>query len=331
MNHTEACQILGISTNASEDEINTAFRKLAAKAHPDVNKAPDAEENFKKLNEAYQYLKNPKQQDPTDIPMDFSDMFDFVFRTSGFGKRSWQHVYYSNHQTFSPPPSICNITLEFAESVLGCTKQITYNENIICVTCNGSKYINNDSTTQECNGCSGKGVRFYGSVGTQSDQELPCQQCKGTGNISSKINCPDCQCAGYTQQFAQIKINFPPGITNGSILTVTNNNKKIKINCSVKSDPDMILMGADIVSNLELSLLEALEGTTKSVRTVMGEKVLKIKPGIKHAEVIKVSKFGVPNLGNHLFKVSIKYPDDCSKLIEILRDIDKSKEENKDS
>lgn len=334
MNRIEACQILGVSTTASEDEINSAFRKLAAKAHPDVNKAPNAEDQFKKLNEAYQFLKSPQQQDPRSVPIDFNDihsmdsMFDFVFRQSNFNNHTWKYVYYTNNPQPATPPSSCNVTLEFAEAVLGCEKDVTYSQNVLCNACNGQKYVDDFSASVDCNECDGKGVRFYGAVGNQSDRELPCQQCKGNGRIASKLSCPTCNRTGYIQQPAKMKVKFPAGIINGKILNVVNNNKRIKVNCCVKSDPDMTLIGTDVVSNLEITLLEALEGTAKSVRTVKGEKQLKIKALIKHGEVLKVAGFGIPNAGDHLFKVSIKYPDDCTKIIEILRDIDQPKKEN---
>ncbi len=100
-------------------------------------------------------------------------------------------------------------------------------------------------------------------------------------------------------------------------------NTDVFLNCLVEKDDDMILEGSDVVSTLQISLLEALVGTSKKVRTVKGEHTLKVPEKIRNKEKLSVAGYGA-NGGSHVFNLDVKYPDDVSELVKILKDFDKN-------
>jgi len=121
-----------------------------------------------------------------------------------------------------------------------------------------------------------------------------------------------------------VKVKIPPGIMNGQSAAAMISNSESKrmsrvgIPIFVIPDKEMSRDGRDVISMVEVTLLEALKGTSRQVRTVKGDKALKIKPGIKNREMVRVAQYGVPPYGSHLFVVNVSYPDDTDELIKFL-------------
>jgi len=124
-----------------------------------------------------------------------------------------------------------------------------------------------------------------------------------------------------------LTVNIPAGILGGQRIRLPQQGDRsgrgvrdALIDVFVIPDKDMGRQGDDVIGILELSLLEALQGTKKTVKTVKGLKNLKVKPGVKNKEVIRLQGFGVPPMGAHLFEVRVEYPEDTTKLIELLEE-----------
>lgn len=253
MNSNEAREMLGVNSDASEEEVKKAYRKKAAELHPDRNKSETAEDDFKRLNQAYELLQKGEG------PPEFVRMDDFFRPFAGgfsinFGTPSY--VRAQNFYSVRTEP----VTISFQESILGCSEKKT---------------------------------RVEVGIGQEEAEKK------------------------------EISIKIPPGVTNGGKIGAIVKTEKgpavrVGIPIIVLPDSEMSRDGRDVISMIEVTLLEALKGTSRQVRTVKGEKALKIKPGIRNQEIVRVAGFGVPPHGSHLFVVKVNYPNDTDKLIEFL-------------
>jgi molecular chaperone DnaJ len=321
MNTHEACQLLGIPVNSPMEDAKAAFKKLAIQYHPDRNKDPGAEDKFKEINTAFQFLEkygtNPQNNINTGgfgFNIDFGDL-----------NQRMAQMFHQNFVINHPgPPIVITISIPFEMSVLGGNKEITYNRLVKCANCIDGK------TKVPCKKCNGTGKRKYGGdfnggFKPADDRELPCNGCTATGSTTYGI-CKACNGSSKTQTSETFSIQIPPGVQNGNNLIMNGRGNyrimdlydALVIVINVEKDPDFILVGNDVISNVELSLLEALKGTKKSLRTIKGEKTLQFNPKIKNGDKIKVSGFGVPPNGHHVYEITVNYPEDVSELINVL-------------
>lgn len=340
MNLSEAYKILELSVGASEDEVRKQFRKLAAKYHPDVNKDPQAEEMSKKISEAYNTIKNPPPQPSSPFskrttyssaPVDFDEINDFF---EHFIKGAGPHVYAApprpNFQRQKPAETA--VTLTFAEAVLGCVRSIVLDRVSKCQPCYGKGF----TLYTECVDCSGKGFTITEqSINTEGSEiksikiKETCPKCEGKGK--SKVACAECNSTGEKKGKVNLDIKIPAGIKDGQKLRLAgqgNYSRNIyvgkdfssdaHVNVKVIPEPNMTLAGMDVISSIEISLLEALQGVTKNVKTVKGELPLIIPSASRDKDQVHINGAGVGNIGNHVFVLQIKYPKDISGLIEFL-------------
>lgn len=307
MNSHEAYALLGLHNNASEADINSAFRKKAAKLHPDVNKSENAEADFKKLNEAYQLLLKPKNKPKAEYPQ-------YTY---------WNININNDIFSFTRQPK-ASVDISFIESIIGVkSKKVSYNRKVCCTDCSGKRIIIKEDINKTCDKCNGKKFRTYGD----DAKEMPCNSCRGTGHLIIRDVCQSCSGSGSKYTESTVNVSIPPGITDNEILMVRgggdflsgeNTYADASIKIRVLSDKDMKRQGNNVVSVLKISLLEALTGCLKQVRTVTGDKTLKIQPGRKHADQIVAQGLGVFPVGSHIFILDVQYPDDLDGLIDYL-------------
>lgn len=310
MNHSEALKLLELNNGATSEEINNAFRKMAKKYHPDRNKDnPDAELKFKEINTAYQFLNNPQSQQSHfsghsgGFDVNLQDIFNQTF---GFGRNPFQQVHNA------APQSVSNITISFAESVLGVEKELEIDQNTACKNCNGNGAIKGNT---DCGNCQGKGHKQANFSRGNVQFVESCQQCMGTGKNHTPCNA--CNQKGFSTSRGNIKIGIPGGVMDGNVLRIPGS----LIRIHVESDPDMSVDGeGNVVSDVEISLLNALKGISKPVRTVKGEMNLKIPPKIKNGNSVQVHGYGVQGKGSHIFNISVNYPENVEKLIMVLEE-----------
>lgn len=328
MNKTEAFKVLGLEQSANDDDIRKKFRKLAAKKHPDVNKEENAEAEYKKLSEAYEYLKEHKD-DP-----EFQEWGSPFGGSSPFGGGfPFPNVEFPNmQQTWQAPPASTKINISFKESVLGCDKDIILERFKNCADCKGTRSISTDKTCPNCNGQGMK--RSEQNMGNRRIiMQSLCHDCNATGNIQ-KI-CNKCSGKGYKPEKTELNIHIPGGIQNSNIIRLNGAGhihghfqEEALVAITVDSDPDMILVGSDVISTIEISLIDALKGTSKEVRTVLGNKEIKINQSFKNGEEVILENHGVEKLGSHRFVITVEYPEDTQKLIEFLEKEEKEEKEN---
>jgi molecular chaperone DnaJ len=328
MNIQEACNLLGIELGASKEDAKKAFRKKASEYHPDKNSSEGAEQKFKEINSAYQLVeKHGTTPQHSNVSSEFYEHGEHLAEelrrrmnvnvNFGFG--------FGRPVQFRSEPIIVSAEIPFDVAVLGGKKEIVYERSVKCEACTGGKISTNKVM---CPKCGGHGHRKYGS----DDRELPCTTCGATGYTTNGVTCTECQGSGIRKSIDTLKVSIPPGMESGIRLilkgkgnyntTIGHYDNVIAI-ISVLSDHDMQLSNGDVISVIELSLLEALQGTKKIVRTVKGEKTLAFKPKTRHRDTIRVAGFGVPPHGAHTVVVNVSYPDNVDDIIDVLNNKDK--------
>jgi molecular chaperone DnaJ len=321
MNTHDACALLGLPIGASGTDVKAAFKKKAIEYHPDRNKSPDAEDKFKKINEAFQLLEKFGTSPPAfnDLKSPFYNTADHLAEEL---RRQMDEVFNKKFTNIPGPPIAVKADIPFEMSIVGGRKDISYSRLVKCFDCNNA----NIKTT--CIKCNGTGKRKYGSGAIQpaDNRELPCNGCKGTGYSTSGV-CQSCNGTFKKRIKEDISIPIPAGIENGTILTLNGRGNYrtkdlydslvVMINV-LPNENGLILDGSDVISTVELSLLEALQGTKKNLRTIRGDKVLEFKPKIRNGDRVRVSGFGVPPNGAHVFVINVTYPEDVSDLISVL-------------
>lgn len=323
----EAYSILKLSPTATPEEAKKQYKKLAKEYHPDVNKALDAEANFKKINEAYQIVESGTDTEPASNVHNWSpfggfsrDPFRDIFQKNGMPFGSSKRQYYTDHIQL-------NITLSFEESVQGCKKEIKYSRQTKCPYCQGSgnKPINNG-----CKTCGGRGQvtsRAQGSVFIQT-----CKDCLGR---SQTTPCVDCNNAGVVDTEASVHVSVPAPVIDGNILRlhamgnfsgslmgIQDQYTDVFVHIKVISEPGLRLEGKDIVSDLHVSLLDALRGCSKEVKSLNGNKKVNIPDMVKNKDEVVLS-VGDHNKIKHRVIVNVDYPDNVDQLIEVLTNKEK--------
>jgi molecular chaperone DnaJ len=313
MNLQEAYKILEIPPTSTSEEAKKQYRKLSKKMHPDVNKEPDAEAKFKKINEAFQVVSTGKSTDREDLNWQQASNHQY----NPFGANP-----FAQQRSFNVQNIITKIVISFVESVLGCEKEIKFNRNSKCSSCNGAgaTVINNG-----CAACGGKGqvIRQQGGM-------IFIQTCGKCGGQTQKSKCIPCQSKGIVEAEASARVNIPGGIIDGNILNLQGlghyigslgpmeQHANVHLHIKVIPEPGLFIMGTDVVTTLELSLQEALQGCKKIVNTINGYKDIEVIPKTRNKDEFIIPNMGVSLKGNQRVIIDVKYPDDISSLIEVL-------------
>ncbi len=337
--------ILGVDKNASDDEIKSAYRRLAKKYHPDLNKTEEAANKFKDINEAYEVLGDSQKRANYDQfgsadgnPFGnagagggfndffgggsgggFGDFFSDIF--SAFGGRQSSRV-----QTNGQDINIA-VTLEFEEACFGCEKNITLTKTEKCAACNGTgaKGGKEFTTCRECNG-TGR-VRFQQSTlfGT-TIRESVCPKCNGTGKIV-KEKCPSCNGKGEMRTSKTVKVKFPAGIDNGQTLRMRGEGNApsgsgvygdLNIKVSVKPHKILIRKDSDLYLDLYLPFTTTLLGGKVDIPTLNGTYTLTIPELTASGTLMKIKNKGVKVLnrdayGDLLVTVKAEVPKSLDK------------------
>ena len=308
----EAYQILNLDINVSKEDLKKRYKELTKKFHPDINKDPDAEKNFKKINEAYARIQDgsPDQEEifSETININPFDLFNNLKNKKSYDSNNI--IIYSN--------------ISFSESILGIKKEISYKRKIKCNSCNGDGRIKVDNG---CSKCKGAGQI---SVSLNNPSFVFMQNCdKCMGKIKAKP-CDLCNCSGLLEVDVNLAVSIPGGVSNNSVLRIANMGnytgqfmggetfKDVHLHISVQKDPNFKLEGDVVVSTIQINLLDAIKGVTKKVNTVVGEKEIIIPPLTKHSDTILIPNAGVNRKGFHKVILDVQYPKDTSKLINVL-------------
>lgn len=325
MNIQEAYKLLEVKENISDDDLKSQYKQLAKKYHPDIYKEDPSK--FKNINEAYQLINDYRQHPEKHNSNPFAQGF-------------WQNAVnigfdifgQTQKKKYRPPAKSINteINITFHEAVQGCTKPLAYDRNTFCNTCNGDGTIHSKNGCLNCDGFGRKTVANNGII-----FQTKCDQCQGK-DIKSE-DCKTCKATGSVPDKREGNIEIPAGITDGSILRLNgegnfmshpmfgNIHTDVLIKINVANYKGFAIRDNDVVSDLNISLLEALQGVDKEIETVYGNKNITIQPKTKHRDTIKIPNAGVKGTpGYHIINLQISYPDDIVPLVKVLNDISNS-------
>jgi len=335
---TDYYEILGVSRDAGKEDIKRAYRRLARKYHPDVNKEPGAEEHFKEINRAYEILSEPETRnrydrfgeagvsggaagfDPDNMG-GFADIFETIF--SGFGGMGGQATARRRTGPTRGEDLRLDFRLKFREAVFGGEKEIRIRHLETCQTCKGSG-ARPGTGSRTCTTCSGTGqVRRATRTpfGTFAQVSV-CPTCDGAGEVIEE-KCDVCGGSGRRQETKKLKITIPAGVDNGMKLRVAREGDAglkggppgdLFVYLTVETDTEFQREGNDIKSDITISYIQAILGCTIKVNTVDGQEDLTIPAGTQPNTVLILENKGVPKLGNpvsrgdHRITVKISIP-----------------------
>lgn len=334
-------ETLGVSRDADKEEMKQAYRRLARKYHPDVNKEPEAEERFKEINRAYEVLSEPETRARYDRfgeagvsgagaagysdfgDVGFADIFESFF--SGFaGGMGGQQTARRRNSPVRGDDLRLDLKLEFREAVFGGEKEIRipHLENCNVCTGTGAKPGTRPRTCTSCNG-SGQVRRATRTPFGSFTQVSVCPTCNGDGQMIEE-KCESCGGAGRKQETKKLKITIPPGVDNGTRLRVSKEGDAglragppgdLYVYLFIEEDAEFHREGINVLSELKISYLQAILGCRLQANTVDGPVELTIPAGTQPSTVLTLENHGVPKLGNpvsrgdHLLTILIDIPN----------------------
>ena len=336
---TNYYEILGVEQSATQEEIKRAFRRKARELHPDVNKAPDAEERFKELGKAYETLMDEQKRSLYDRygedglknagydnagPFDFgfgnlNDIFETFF--SGFGGAYGRHA--DPNAPVRGHDLRLDIELDFEEAVFGIEKEIKIDHLETCTECSGTgaKPGSKPVTCPTCHG-SGQVQQVTQTILGSFTQVTVCPKCHGRGQVVESP-CAKCKGEGRIETEKAVKVKIPAGIDDGSKMRIAKEGDAGK-NGGSSGDLYVVLHvrphktfkrdGFNIYSEEFISFPQAVLGDTITVNTVHGEKQLNIPAGTEFGKLLTLKGAGVPILGSndrhgdHIVVIKYKTP-----------------------
>lgn len=342
--------VLGVDRDASEEEIKKAFRKKAARHHPDVSDDPDAEETFKQIKKAKEVLTDEEQRQLYDqLGHDryveaekhgatdqsraggaggargpfggggdpFGSIFDQFFNQRSGGRARPQ----------SGRDLRTSMEIDLEEAFEGVTKRVTVTRPERCATCDGEGHPP-DATASTCSQCDGRGqvTRVQRSAFGRVQRTERCPHCEGEGKFYSET-CSTCGGDGITEERATLQVDVPAGIQSGQTLRMEGEgapgsnggpNGDLLIDVNITNHPEFDRDGPDLLKQYELSFPQAALGDKITVSTLDGEVELRIPAGTEPGKRFRLEDRGMPRLnrrgrGDLYVEVDIAVPEKLTK------------------
>jgi molecular chaperone DnaJ len=346
MNKRDYYEVLGVSKDASADEVKKAFRRLAVQHHPDKEGGDEAK--FKEINEAYEVLKDPSKRQRYDqfghagvgssaasdgnpfgggfngqnVNFDFGDLglgdiFESFF---GGGRRQ------NRGGTARGRDIEARVEISFEEAVFGSEQEIHLNLEDTCEHCKG-KTVEPGHELKTCETCQGSGqvIRLMRTIFGNIQQATPCATCKGTGKVPEKV-CSVCHGKGTQVRKQRITLKIPAGIDDGATIRLRERGEAVAhglkgdlyVHIRVKAHKKFTREGDLILSEEHINMVQAALGTEIDVETVDGPIRMKIPAGTQSGTDFKLSGHGVPHIqkdtrGAHIVSVIVDTPTKLTK------------------
>ena len=327
-------EVLGIGRDASADEIKGAFRKAAAKAHPDRNPDdPSASTRFKELNAAYQVLSDPQRRamydrfghraenpgspfgasgpfaggvvDISDIAID--GILGDLLGVFGVGRGDRGDLKQE-------------LELTFEEAAFGCEKKYSYQHLDVCDTCRGNGSAQGYAP-EACQACQGKGrVRFQQGI-LPIAVERTCSRCRGTGKFVTHA-CNGCKGSGLIAMTSTLLVTIPAGAEEGQtrMVNAAGNRPRpdrpagdLELTLHVKAHPFFRRSGDDVVCQVPVTFPQAALGSEVEVPTLDGKGKLRVPPGTQPGAILRIKQRGIPKRtgmgrGDQLVEIALEVP-----------------------
>ena len=326
-------EVLGVSKDASDAEIKKAYKKLARKYHPDLNRSheKEAEEKFKEVNAAYEILKDPKKRAQYDQfgagafdgtggfqggggfggfgqgcfggfgggTDGFGDIFDMFFGGGGRGGRGQGPVAERGADLRY------DLEITFEEAAFGKEVELSIPRTAECSHCHGTGAA--PGTSQEtCPDCHGSGMRqtVHNTPFGRMMNQTTCSRCGGTGKIV-KTPCPHCHGTGKTREKHTVKVTIPKGVDQGTRLRVAGHGEAgshgggygdLYVYIFIKPHKFFKRQGTDVIVEVPVSFVEAALGGTVQVPTLDGPVDMKVPAGTQSGKILRLKGRGIPYL-----------------------------------
>lgn len=337
-NKRDYYEILGVDRGASEDEIRRAYRRLARQYHPDVSSAPDAEERFKEINEAYEVLSDREKRAMYDRYGhaglqgagwpdfgdfggfgDFASIFEDLFTGFGMGMRTRR----ARRAPQRGADLRYNLELDFEEAIFGCEKELEILRYETCPRCRGSGAEPGTSPIRcpQCNG-TGEVRRTQQSILGSFVTVTTCPRCQGEGEIVT-TPCSECRGQKRVRVARKVVITIPPGVDDGTRIRLAGEGEpglyggpagNLYVMLRVREHPIFKRRNSDILSEEYINIAQAALGTEIEVQTLDGPMKLRIPPGTQSGHVFRLRGRGVPKMrrperrGDHYITIRVVVP-----------------------
>ena len=327
-------EVLGVSKNASDAEIKSAYKKMAIKYHPDRNPGDkEAEEKFKEAAEAYDVLRDPQKRQRYDqfgfagmngqggfgggASMNMDDIFsmfgDIFGGRGGFGGFEGFSGFggfgggNAGRQTHKGADLRLKVRLTLEEVATGVTKKFKVRKNVTCTACNGTGSA--DGKKETCSQCKGSGVVYktINSMFGRMQTQTVCPSCNGTGS-TIKNKCPKCNGEGVVNGEEIIEVAIPAGVDDGMVVTASGKGHAgkqngvpgdIQVFIEVEPHKELIRNGQNLEYNLLLDVPTAVLGGSAEVPTIDGKVKIKIEPGTQPGKIMRLRGKGLPAVSGY--------------------------------
>ena len=312
---TDYYALLGVSRDATPEEIKKSYRKLARELHPDVNPDPEHQERFKQVTAAYEVLSDPEKRQMYDLggdpfgrggfggagggaTFDFGDIMDAFFG-GGSSRRG------PRQRARRGQDALIRLDVELADTVFGTTRDITVDTAAPCEACHGAG-VASGTEVETCVMCKVRGEiqsvqrSFLGQVMTSR----PCPQCQGFGTTIPHP-CHECSGDGRVRTRRTLTVKIPAGVETGKRMVYTGHAEvgpaggppgDLFVEVVERQHPVFTRRGDDIHCTLELPMTAAALGTTIEMETLDGTETVDVRPGTQPGDILTLRGLGVTHL-----------------------------------
>lgn len=340
-NNKDYYKILGIDKNASANEIKKAFKSMAKKYHPDINKSPDAEQKFKEINDAYSVLSDKDKKYNYDNYGDekgpTSNGFGFNGEAPFGGDDIFAQMYndisgrFSNQRRENIPKGTdikITLSLSLADIYDGIEKKIKIKKKVKCHRCHGTG--SEDNIEHICPACNGLGKKIrtinMGMMGVQQTISV-CENCEGTGKVIEHP-CTHCHGSGLEEDYVEVKFSIPAGIPQDAYFKVKEKGNESKDKKGINGDLLVYIIELpnekglkrteenNIVYTLNVNIEELIKGCTKEIPLIKGYYKINIPEGTQSNVTMKLankgmimpSGYNMKAYGDYLLKIKCVLP-----------------------
>ncbi len=322
-------EVLGVERSASADEIKKAFRRKARELHPDVNKAADAEDRFKEVNEAYDVLSDPAKKQQYDTYgsvgrgpggpggaggyqyVDLNDLFGGG-GAGGFDMGDLFSAFFGGvagaqrGARLEGRDMTMGITITLEEAATGVEKEIVLDRLATCDVCEGSG-AQPGSKVITCPDCNGSGQRvsvrrtFLGNMQTMG----PCERCGATGQVV-ETPCDECQGSGRVPDRQHVNVNIPAGIRDGQQIRLRGIGEAgirgaaagdLLVTVRVREHDHLHREGDDLHCKASISITQAALGADLSICGLLEDNTVSVPAGTQHGDTVRLKGRGMPRVG----------------------------------
>ncbi len=313
--------ILGIERGASDDDVKSAYKKLAKKYHPDVNKEKGSEDKFKEVSAAYKSIMDGTADTPSqpNFTKTQNDIFEHFRRQAERAR----------HQSINPNLEI-EIRIEFLDACYGAEKQVRYSFMETCHSCDSYKQKHGDYKYKTCQNCHGTGRMQF--VNGPMVVQTTCSSCIASGKV---VDCDVCYGSFYHKKEAELSVKIPVGIEHGAVLRAGGRGNSsgtkgkfgdLYIHILINPHPEFERERLNIYSSIEVDYLDCILGNTIKATTIHGLTDVEIPECSNFNSVICSKGNGINKQGDHYFRLSVKLPKTIDqKERKILRNLNRYK------